>query len=122
MSEFIRYYYFGRTEKGNVNGIVTCATSLNGNKVHVGFAFCSPKDTFKKDMGRRIAAGRLVSNPVILTFSGHSGDDIANYIRDSIITNTLKMSGFPNWVKRISLNYGITHPNKDCKYRNNVNA
>lgn len=107
MTDGIRYYYFGRTKTGNTNGIITCATRLNGFDVHVGFSFCSPKDNFKKEMGRRIALGRLNESPVILKFTGHSGDDVAAYIKTVIESDLLRHNSWPRWVKRVNLEYSI---------------
>lgn len=108
----IRYYYFGRTEKGNTNGIITCATELVGSTIKVGFSFCSPKDTFKKHLGRKIALGRMMTEPVVLDFHGHSGDDVSHYInhlieREKSNRGTLRQMGWPAWVKRVKLDYGI---------------
>lgn len=56
----IRYYYIK-----NGGGMITACTNRNLEKreVTIGFAWCSPKDQFKKEMGRKISLGRLIKRP-----------------------------------------------------------
>jgi len=53
-----RHYNKGFIHKG------TIAISIHKNKLLVGFSECSPKDNYRKDIGRNVAHARLNSNPV----------------------------------------------------------
>jgi len=68
----IKYYYLHHP---TVKSVVTVATLVSNNKVNLGFAFCSPKDTFVKAIGRSIALGRLQSKKGMIrpeSFTGKS--------------------------------------------------
>jgi len=58
-------------------GAITFMTSIEEfNELHIGVAFCSPKDSFNKAKGRLIAAGRLEKNAQITKFTGDSYSDV----------------------------------------------
>lgn len=51
----------------NADRVLTIARrwGRNGNKIHYGYAVCRPdEDQFRKDIGRTIASGRMLTKPV----------------------------------------------------------
>jgi hypothetical protein len=51
----------------NADRVLTIARrwGRNGNKIHYGYALCRPDaDQFRKDIGRTIASGRMLTKPV----------------------------------------------------------
>jgi hypothetical protein len=79
-------------------GFVTAAISIDDfDMIHVGLAFCSPRDQFSRAKGRRIATGRLVKNPSYIL--GHNPAVrvkalVRKVIQGSVLT---KDDLFPQW-------------------------
>lgn len=48
--------FYVRDKKRNPYGVLLA--KKNGNQILIGFAFCCPKDSFDKKLGRKIAEGR----------------------------------------------------------------
>ena len=93
-------FYYKHCENG---GVITAAALRDEDRiVRIGLAFCSPKDHFKKEIGRKIAIGRAIKNPTMVNtgnstslmksvVEGLRGVALADYslgIKNSI----------PNWV------------------------
>lgn len=65
----------------NLKSKVTIASQLVDDELHVAFAFCNPKDTFLKKIGRAVAIGRLEKGNFYHTKStGNSAADIARLL------------------------------------------
>ena len=66
------YTFHFRADRG---GATVVATVVRGPDTTVlyGVSFCSPRDSFDKNLGRRLAAFRLVDKPLTLTLPGLIG-------------------------------------------------
>ena len=56
----IKFIYIGDRHRHDHNGIITIANKVVNNEIIYGVSYCSPKDTFSKDIGRNIAEKRMV--------------------------------------------------------------
>lgn len=68
----------------NADRVLTIARrwGRNGNKIHYGYALCRPDtDQFRKDIGRTIASGRMLSKPVKVKPEGE-GKVLQSVMRD----------------------------------------
>ena len=68
-------------------GAITVAYEICNKErptVHVGLAFNSPRDSFNKRIGRKIASGRMVSNPLRFVPEDEKGQVKGLVIRDVI--------------------------------------
>lgn len=84
----IKYAYVRDAE--NPDRVLTIARrwGRNGNKIHYGFALCRPDtDQFRKDIGRTIACGRMLSKPTKVTPEGE-GKVLRSVMRDIATAET----------------------------------
>ena len=103
----IKIYYIGKSNPEN--GTITAATQVMDNgSLHIGVAYCSPKDKFVKALGRKIALGRLMNiceYHYETHFTGHSSEDflrIFNSGYDDFGKVVLKPTKFRNWFLAIT--------------------
>lgn len=71
-----------------------------GKVVQVGFAFCSPEDTFDKRLGRTIATGRALKRPFFIEGTNSVKaikSLLSRVIKDS---DARKIYNIPHWVPR----------------------
>lgn len=64
-NRIIKFAYI--RDSDNSDRVLTIARKWgkNGNKIHYGYALCRPDtDHFRKDIGRTIASGRMLTKPV----------------------------------------------------------
>lgn len=54
-----RYFHF-KPYNGKHGGFSACWTEGIGDRLHIGYAFMSAKDTFNRKLGCQIARGRLI--------------------------------------------------------------
>ena len=99
----IKHFYI-KTENG---GVICAAAHRPGNgTVHVGFSFCSPKDTFVKKFGRQIAEGRMLKRPIKISGDRSSyavAEILVRAMEDNVSRRAYKI---PHWVpKSIDLEY-----------------
>lgn len=96
------------------NGHVTCAIdhpihSKVSGLVHVGVAFCSPKDIFVKSKGREKAVGRLRTHgPMTFSFTSAIGVPFKAQVHDilfamangEVLDNVFNLKvAIPNWAQ-----------------------
>ena len=65
LNRIVKFAYVRDAE--NPDRVLTIARrwGRNGNKIHYGYALCRPDtDQFRKDIGRTIASGRMLTKPV----------------------------------------------------------
>jgi len=104
----VKIYYI----KNPKNGVITAATQvMDDGSLHVGVAYCSPKDRFVKARGRKIAIGRLLTDSDYhyqTDFTGHSSEDflrIFNAGYDDFGKIILKPTKFQDWVLYLDNNF-----------------
>lgn len=87
----------------NINGKITIASLLTPQGVKYGVAFCSPKDRFKKSLGRTIAVNRMVDlgMDINLTQEEINHKQIMVAILDDILTS----HEYPNWAEEVVLDH-----------------
>lgn len=97
----IRYYYYRLG-----GGVVTAYTErIRGNLgaiylLKVGFAFCSPKDNFIKERGRRISRGRAEVNGVYLDYNQTSRKTLEAFLfGDGPLEGEVGLIA-PHWFKK----------------------
>lgn len=82
---------------GSHNGIITIASYASRETGLVWYAcsFCSHKDVFSKEVGRRKAVARLENEPNPALFSKLKCNDVTI----GIINNMLSIRNFPSWAE-----------------------
>lgn len=98
MNSDVRNFYM-RLSNG---GVITASAKRNllDGSIKVGLSFCSPKDRFVRDFGRKIAQGRMEKAPFLI-----SGTNSARAVK-SVLYRILedkfirKASGIPSWVPK----------------------
>lgn len=89
----------------NTNGKITIASNLTDTGVAYGLAFCSPKDRFKKSLGRTIAVNRMISG-VCENITLNDNETTHNKIMIAILNDIIEYGNdYPNWANDILLNY-----------------
>jgi hypothetical protein len=104
-------YFSANTAKrtGYITVAITRPIKDDPEQKHLcSFSFCSPKDSFSKVLGRRIAEGRLEINKCIeLKVRGTIPTVIKVAMKEMIVQGNV-----PSWVlkayKRNKLEYGLT--------------
>jgi hypothetical protein len=96
----IKFSYYGdRGDANNHDGIITLATFVSdeNNTIHYGVAYCSPKDIYNKEYGKRLAINNLrrFMNTVNLVKKTHHD------INSRIFANIVAMNDAPSWAKRM---------------------
>ncbi len=86
----IRHYNKGFIHKG------TIAIELTNKKLNIGFAECSDKDNYSKQIGRNIANERLITNPITIKFK-----HIKKRFTDE--TNILTKDALANFINNLKL-------------------
>jgi hypothetical protein len=82
------------------------AIKRDGSHVEVGIAYCSPKDTFKKADGRKLAVARLDDPEAKFRFSFELQDEsvfgqtFSAQLRVAFFEHVANTPGTPKWVKR----------------------
>jgi len=83
----VKYFHVQNTINGKSVRATFATEILDTGEVLIGAAFCTPEDTpkFRKDIGRKIAYGRLQKNGMKIgmdKFTGHSVDSIIRKWKD----------------------------------------
>ena len=99
----------------NKKGTITVASNLVNDRVCYGVSFCSPKDTFKKEQGRKIAFNRLnyfSGDYILLELEEMNHKGIMNAILNTIID----YNEYPDWAEDALLEhiswYSVPKSNK----------
>jgi hypothetical protein len=105
----IKYSYLKAKTPSNRYGYIAVAMNRPGkespDQTHiVSFAFCSPKDSFKKSLGRKIAEARLEKKSVIIPTGGTIGDVTSKALRILIDANVA-----PSWVRKAFVHNNISN-------------
>ncbi len=88
-------------------GAVTVVSAETGkNKLSFGFAFCSPKDNFSRQVGDAIATERLIMTPLVIDIRGNARETEKFILRLMATRNFTRLNkaslivptGFPNLV------------------------
>ena len=101
MTNKIVYRYIGDLSKSRKNGVITVATSRESGKLRLGMSFCSPKDHFVKEKGRKIAVDRMVDEST--KYEIEIPEDLGNMG----VTNTVKnfvfsqRTSYPSWATKL---------------------
>lgn len=100
--DMIKYGYLVAPTKNSRRGVVTVVVNRPGkdnpDQVHTAsFAFCSPKDSFRKDRGRQIALSRLKLGKLTVNFV-HTGT-LSQAVEKAII-EVASQHHVPNWLNR----------------------
>lgn len=118
----VRYGYFrvSTPTKGRF-GYITVALirppkDRSHNQYSVGFSFCSPNDVFKKPLGRKIAAGRLVDRDAHTTswcnIRFNSTENVLLKAFQIALNEAVDTGVVPGWVlrayKRGQVQFGLT--------------
>jgi hypothetical protein len=110
----IKYGYFMIKMDKSRKGFVTVAIDRPGkddpHQMHIAsFAFCSPRDMFRKSLGRKIANDRLAmkKNTIIIQHNG----TVSEVIDKALKQMADQPGGVPSWVKkaikRNRIQYGL---------------
>ena len=115
----IKFGYYS-VNIGNRKGVVTVAINRpdkdDPEQLHIAsFAICSPKDMFRKALGRRIAEGRLGSNKAVtVRYNGSVPEVIEKALQEAMSKNLSLPENdrwLPAWLirayKRNALKYGL---------------
>src|ERR1700743_1926465 len=100
----IRYVRF-ETSQGTGYGCFNINWKRENGKLicQIGASFCNPKDTFSKDLARRIAKGRSEANHISATVDSLNDkfimDDDFNNILNCIFYQD-NNSTIPNWARK----------------------
>lgn len=86
----IRFKYLGDTSFSKGNGKITIAYS----GLQCGLAFCSPNDVYSKKLGKKIAIGRLSTNPITMVYKPVTYNQWIDFIYSGI--------QIPNWLYKDS--------------------
>lgn len=111
-----KVYYLGLRENPR-KGVMTIATQvMDDGSLHIGVAYCSSKDHFKKSRGREIALGRLQKGGdyhyYVSKFSGNSANDfkrIFNIGMDDHDRRIIKPNPFRKWYIANPIGLGFTY-------------
>jgi hypothetical protein len=110
--DMIKFGYFFAKSATKRPGYVTIAITRpdknDPNQKHLAsFSFCSPKDCFKKTLGRKIAENRLLAQKCIEINVSGTVPVVINAAMQEAISNKM----VPSWVskahKRNNLQYGL---------------
>jgi hypothetical protein len=100
------------------SGIITVATQvMDDGSLYMGIAYCSPRDTFDKSKGRKIAMGRLQKGGAFhyhTKFTGNSCFDfkkVFNDGKDDEGKAIVKPNAFRKWYITKGLGNYITYSN-----------
>ncbi len=80
----------------------------------VSFAFCSPKDSFNKALGRKIASGRLEKNAYSISHRG-----TVSQVVEKAVSFALEKNIVPNWVQKSKKHGGLLFGRSDKPIKNN---
>lgn len=120
VSNNVRYGYFRVKTRGR-DGYITMAMirppkDRSHNQYTVGISFCSPKDNFRKSLGRKVATGRLtVTKAEKLSNYLVEFESRENYLPKAFTTaleQAIKNGVVPSWAarayKRGDVIFGLT--------------
>jgi len=83
----IKGFIHSKDKEGNK---FTVAYSLENSILTIGLAICSHKDQFCKKIGRAIAGGRMIKNPLSTeTYLKEDNKDLIKYILSSLPTDNI---------------------------------
>lgn len=93
-------YMYPMLGTGRVAIAIRYVPKFDGNQtVELAFAFCSPKDQFKRDEGRAKATYRLNSGQTVAVAVG-----VDEYIKEKAIDKLLEMTNLglcPSWARKL---------------------
>jgi len=87
----------------NINGKITIASRLTDQGVKYGVAYCSPKDRFKKSLGRTIAENRLNDSDHVINLTQEEINH--KQIMISILCDINDHHDFPEWAYEMILDH-----------------
>ena len=97
LNRIVKFAYVRDAE--NPDRVLTIARrwGRNGNKIHYGYALCRPDtDQFRKDIGRTIASGRMLTKPVKVKPEGEG------LVLRSVMRDIAEAETTPRIVRRIA--------------------
>jgi len=101
-----KFSYYGDTQYASRhNGIITIVTTIKGNEILYGVAFCSPKDRYSKKKGKEIAIKYMYENNRRIPLGEKKHDDINFRVASDILINNL----YPSWAKKNLTNILFFH-------------
>jgi hypothetical protein len=88
MKKVSRRVMFLRDKKGMPVGCVAISLSQKTNKIRYQVSVLNPIDSFKRDLARQIALGRLLEKPFVIPMRGTGQYDITFEVMNAIESNT----------------------------------
>ena len=112
INRIVKYAYVRDSE--NPDRVLTIARrwGRNGNKIHYGYALCRPDaDQFRKDIGRTIASGRMLTKPVKVKPEGEG------LVLRSVMRDIAEAESTPRIVRKIAQDWLV---NEGVSLRNDI--
>ena len=112
INRIVKYAYVRDSE--NPDRVLTIARrwGRNGNKIHYGYALCRPDaDQFRKDIGRTIASGRMLTKPVKVKPEG------TGLVLRSVMRDIAEAESTPRIVRKIAQDWLV---NEGVSLRNDI--
>ena len=112
LNRIVKFAYVRDAE--NPDRVLTIARrwGRNGNKIHYGYALCRPDaDQFRKDIGRTIASGRMLTKPVKVKPEGEG------LVLRSVMRDIAEAESTPRIVRKIAQDWLV---NEGVSLRNDV--
>ena len=99
--EKIKFTYLGnRKNAKDHSGIIIIASTVNEKDctIDYGVSYCSPKDTYDKQKGRRMAFDRVHDNYVVVRRKNHT------HILQHILADIISQNEYPEWAEYLIVN------------------
>jgi hypothetical protein len=87
----VKFIYIGDRHRHDHNGIITIANAVIDDEIQYGVSYCSPKDAFSKEEGRKIATKRMYENMIPLREKNH------HQIKMQILSDIYAVRKYPSW-------------------------
>lgn len=97
LNRIVKFAYV--RDADNADRVLTIARrwGRNGNKIHYGYALCRPDtDQFRKDIGRTIASGRMLTKPVKVKPEGNG------LVLRSVMRDIAEAESTPRIIRKIA--------------------
>lgn len=104
----IKFSFYGCTgECNHHDGVVVIASSVDNDKgvCYYGTAYCSPKDVYSKEKGKRIAYTDLASNLTTVALGKKTHHEINSRIFANIVAN----NDAPSWAREKVASHLVYH-------------
>lgn len=106
----VKIFHIFRRKGDPKGGVMTVATKVHSDgTVHLGFSFCASGESFRKDVGRIKALGRLNSDKhTTALWTGHTSDNIVDVFNNVLRSRKVRPSTWRDCVLVNVKEAGIT--------------